>query len=363
MDSARKDIQVIDLRSPSEFADDHLPGALNVPLLNDIERAVVGTLYKQASPQQAFSQGLEFVVAGVTKLVSQVAAATSWDPAQLDPRERVLQMTSAGFDQFRSGLEAQSSKTPEPEAVVLHCWRGGMRSMSVVALLRELGLERAVCLEGGYKAYRRAVLDELEAWTPPQEVYVLRGLTGVGKTMCLREIERLRPGWTLDLEGAAGHRSSLLGKVGLEPVSQKTFESRLAARLRQGFPDGICIFEGESRKIGDAIMPISLWRALSSGVNLRIQADQDVRVGILREDYMRSERSRSELREQLLQLEPRLNPAQPLVELYDEGEIDQLTRVLLERYYDPLYRHSERGRATAADFETRDPLETAAQIV
>ena len=105
-----------------------------------------------------------------------------------------------------------------------------MRSKSVVAFLQELGLSRALALEGGYRSYRAVVRAELAAWRPPAS-FVLRGLTGVGKTLVLRELEELRPLWTIDLEGLAGHRSSILGMVGLRPVSQKRFESRLAARL------------------------------------------------------------------------------------------------------------------------------------
>ncbi len=361
---------VIDLRSPGEFAQDHVPGAVNVPLLDDVERAVVGTLYKQVSPDAAFERGRGLIAERIEGLVRRIAEICVErglpEPSVSGARERVLDWTSEGFEGFRDKLHPEPATELPRHAVVLHCWRGGMRSMSVIALMRALGITTAVGLEGGYKAYRRHVLDQLERWTAPR-TSVLRGLTGVGKSLVLREIEALRPGWTLDLEACAGHRSSLLGKVGLEPVSQKTFESRIARRLREAHaedgPREVTLIEGESRKVGDVIVPGSIWSAMCGASNLLLEADVPRRTQVLRDDYLATADSKRELREQLAQVEPRMNPPAELVRMFDEGRIDELVAILLEHYYDPLYRHSEKGRAISARFDASDERATARAIV
>jgi tRNA 2-selenouridine synthase len=194
---------------------------------------------------------------------------------------------------------------------------------------------------------------------------VLRGLTGVGKTLVLRRIERNQPGLTLDLEGLAGHRSSLLGMVGLEPCSQKMFESRLCARLAHGFP-GAVIVEGESRKVGDVILPPALWEAMTDATNVLLEADVAHRVEVLCADYLADERSRVELRARLPHVESRMQraaDATPLVELLDAGRTDELVKLLLEHYYDPLYRHGEKGREHALRVDASDPDRAAREIV
>ena len=244
------------------------------------------------------------------------------------------------------------------------CWRGGLRSQSVVALLRELGFDGAVALEGGYKAYRRVVRERIASWSPPPS-YALRGLTGVGKSLVLRAVEARRPRWTVDLEALAGHRSSILGMVGLEPCSQRAFETRLAARLRRGF-DGACVLEGESRKVGDVVLPEPVWRALSGARNIELTAPLDTRVGNLLDDYLAREGNRGELALQLPFLEERLGPRRwkgELVRLLEAGRDAELVEVLLERYYDPLYRHSERGKEYAVSIDAGDPERAARDVV
>jgi tRNA 2-selenouridine synthase len=271
-------------------------------------------------------------------------------------------MTESGIEALGEALETRPAELPT-RPVVLHCWRGGLRSRSVVAFLRALGLERAVGLVGGYKAYRGLVLEQLAAWEAPPS-FVLRGLTGVGKTLVLTELERLRPGWTVDLEGLAGHRSSILGMVGREPCSQKTFDTRLTARLRSGFP-GPVVFEGESRKIGDAILHERVWSALRGGVNFELTAPLERRVAVLKADYLVTDACRTELRGQLPFIEQRLGPRKwdgVLTGLLDQDRVDELVELLLEHYYDPLYKHSETDRAYAARIDTCDPERAAAEI-
>lgn len=360
---ARRDRILVDLRSPSEFADDHIPGAHNVPLFDDTERAIVGTLYRRSSPQAAFEAGRELVAGSIQALVTRIAELVRREPPAVDLVGEVRRMTEGGLERTDAGFATAPTELPPAGSLVLHCWRGGLRSRSVVAFLRELGWRDVFGLEGGYRGYRHAVMDALERFAAPP-TFVLRGLTGVGKTLVLREIERLRPGWTLDLEGCAGHRSSILGMVGLEPVSQKTFESRLAARLREGFP-GPLVLEGESRKVGDAIQPARIWQALAKGTNLLLEAPLERRIDVLLEDYLALEGNRAVLRTKLPFIEGRLGPnrwAGELVALLDAGKDRELCRVLLEHYYDPLYSHGERGREHAAVFDTSEPTRAAHQI-
>jgi len=225
-------------------------------------------------------------------------------------------------------------------------------------------LENATQLEGGYKRYRAWVNGQLDqAQFPP--IVVLRGLTGVGKTLVLRALERLQPGATLDLEALAGHRSSLLGMVGLQPCSQKSFDSRLCDRIARGFGP-VLFVEGESRKVGDATVPSSLWQAMCAGIDVHLEASVARRVEVLCADYLANDASRTELRARLPNLDERLTrsaDAAPLVALLDAGREHELVELLLERYYDPLYRHSQRGRVFAHSFDATDPEGTARAIL
>lgn len=356
----RPDAVVVDLRSPSEFALDHYPGASNVPLFDDFERGAVGLLYKQVSPDAAFAHGLDLVLEKIHGLTRQLAGLAGWEFDALDLRERVMALAGGGMARLEAQLTTRPWEGGAQAPLVLHCWRGGLRSRSVIALLRRLGLVGTVGLEGGYRAYRSHVRRVLEDFEAPRTV-VLRGLTGVGKTLVLRELERQRPGWTLDLEQAAGHRSSLLGMVGLAPCSQKTFESRLALRLGSGFP-GPMVVEGESRRVGDAIIPRSLWEPLAAGENIELVADQDHRIDVLVADYLASDANREPLRVQLALVEPRMQRRFPLVELLDAGRDRELVAILLEHYYDPLYRHSEGDRSHALTLEADDPIRAATRV-
>ncbi len=356
---ACKDARIFDLRSPSEFEEDHLPGALNVPLFDDAERAIVGWLYHRASPERAFQEGLEVVERKIVSLVRAILPGEEFGESHVLERMRAL--VRDGFQGLEAGLAAgRASKVPTTPTV-LYCWRGGLRSRSVVALLAALGAEGVVGLENGYKGYRAHVRAELEGFEPPA-TFVLRGLTGVGKTLVLRAMQRLRPEWILDLEHAAGHRSSLLGMVGLEPVSQKRFDSRIASRLR-GSRAPALVVEGESRKVGDVVIPARLWQAMAGGTNILLEADQERRVEVLLDDYLADPEARPRLREQLARVEERMaGGARDLVGLFDAGRERELVAILLEHYYDPLYLHSEKGKAYALRVDASDPERCAEEI-
>jgi tRNA 2-selenouridine synthase len=354
---------LVDLRAPAEFADDCIPGAVNVPLFEDVTRSFVGLLYKQFSPEAAFQEGRAAVAERVEGLVAEIAAHAGWDVPEDDLMARVLAMTDGGIAKMEAELTPTPIKAFPAAPVILHCARGGMRSRSVVALLRALGFDRAVGLRDGYRGYRRIVMASLDEWSPPSRVVSLRGLTGVGKTLVLRAIEEMRPGWTLDLEGLAGHRSSLLGMVGLKPVSQKAFETALCARAAGGFPSDVMIVEGESRKVGDAIIPSPVWEAMRGATNIDVTASIARRVAVLSDDYLRDESALPVLREQLEAVSARMDGRPELAEMLDRGETGPLVELLLERYYDPLYRRSDEGKEYALAVDAEDEHVAAERVI
>lgn len=360
----RPTARVVDLRSPSEFAEDHIPGAVNVPLFDDVQRALVGTLFVQNSPEEAFRAARTIVREKIGDLVGGIAQATGWTPHATDLQGRVDAQTGEGYERMSSFLVRAEEVAAPAHPIVFHCWRGGLRSRSVLHFVRELGLADATLLEGGYKSYRAEVTRQLSAFEAPP-TFVLRGLTGVGKTLVLREIERIVPGLTIDLEGLAGHRSSLLGMVGLEPCSQKMFDSRIAARLRQ--PMGPLLFvEGESRKVGDVIVPPRLWEAMEKGTNIELAASAAHRLDVLKTDYLSSPSALDGLRRQLPLVEARMPKkfvGQGLVAMLEDGRIDELVQVLLEHYYDPLYHHSQKGKSFAERFDATDPTVAATECI
>ncbi|WP_419191977.1 tRNA 2-selenouridine(34) synthase MnmH [Engelhardtia mirabilis] len=357
------DLTVVDLRSPSEFAEDHVVGAINAPLFDDAERAIVGTLYRQRGSETAFEAGLQITRAKIAALVGHIAASAGRPLVPEDLDEHVRTLGEGGMGDMRARLVPELARELPDGALVVACWRGNLRSQSVAALLRRVGLSDVYFLSGGYKAWRRYIRTRLDTWSPPPS-FTLRGLTGVGKSLVLRELERLRPGWTLDLELLAGHRSSILGMVGLEPVVQKVFERRVVERIHRGFP-GRLVVEGESRKVGNVILPDRVWQAVRGGIAIELVADVPRRIDVLTEDYLGEVDNREQLLAQLPFIEKRLGPIKydgVLTGLLEAGREDELVELLLEKYYDPLYRHSEKGIRYAATIRSDEPEVAAAEI-
>jgi len=227
---------VLDVRSPGEYSHAHIPGAYSLPLFSDEERKVVGTTYKQQSREQAIKAGLDYFGGKMRNMVEQVEELT----AGIQPT-------------------AGNKKT-----VLVHCWRGGMRSAGVAWLLDLYGFE--VCtLEGGYKAFRNWVLQQFEKEYPAQ---LLGGYTGSGKTHVLHELKK-QGALVIDLEGLAHHKGSAFGNIGMPPQpSQEHFENKLALELQRAMQQvqaaggGHIWMEDESQRIGDVNTPIVLWKQL-----------------------------------------------------------------------------------------------------
>ena len=350
--------RMVDLRSPTEYLRDHIPGAVNVPLFDDAARALVGTLYHKESPEKAYDAGLEIAAARMPELLATVlgrAPDEAW-------RRRFQEIAGP----LREGQEAVSCLPPAADEpmpdLFLHCWRGGMRSRSVAMLLQRLGV-RVGLLEGGYKSYRHWVRDRLAAWPPAPTAaadvpwfVLVSGATGTGKTLLLRRLEEAEPGSTLDLEGLADHRSSILGAVGREPVSQPMFESLLAARLDALGPPPWFV-EAESRKVGDIILPEGLYRSMRAAPTVVLEAEVATRVAILVEDYTSHPDSHAQIAAQLPFLEKRLGGkwVGELGRLLEARDYAEVARILLERYYDPRYDHSGADLRPVAHLRVEDP--------
>lgn len=355
--------RLIDVRSEAEFAEDHPPGAVNVPLFNTDQRIIVGTLFRKKGFLKSFEKGEEFTKKNLDRLLESFSKISGKSLPENLAEEMVRRICDVfrfqGEDAEEINIQPAELEDIPLEPIIIYCWRGGMRSRAVAALLGELGLE---CLQmaDGYKAYRTYVMRSLETAAPPRCV-TLRGNTGTGKTLLLRRIARLRPEIVVDLEEMAGHRSSVLGDIGLAPRTKKRFDSLLfeATCLRRP-PAVLC--EGESRKIGNIEIPRRFYDCMERGPHVLVRASMETRRRYLVEDYVEScDWSPDEFRERLDFLGLRIGSEtrDDLKNLFARGDYEAVAEILIRKYYDPLYSHTlERYRF---DLEVdSDDLESAA---
>lgn len=298
--------EVIDVRTPLEFADDHVPGAINAPVLSNEERVMVGTLYKQVSPFEASRVGAALVARNIA--------------AHLDTT----------FADRRQGWRP-----------LIYCWRGGMRSGSMTTMFNMIGW-RARQLDGGYKTYRSATLEALDRLPATLRYIVLAGPTGSGKTRLLNALAQAGA-QTLDLERLASHRGSLLGAwAGVPQPSQKGFDTLLAQDLRAFDPSRPVFVEAESRKIGAVALPAALLAAMHASPCIEVRSSREDRAAFLLQDYARlfddPESLKAQLRRMIgLHSRERVGGWQALV---DQGLRVELARELIDRHYDPAYARS-----------------------
>jgi tRNA 2-selenouridine synthase len=298
--------EVIDVRSESEFAEDHVPGAINCPVLNDAERVRVGTLYKQVSAFDAKKLGAALVSRNIAR-----------------------------------HLEATFAQRPRTWRPLVYCWRGGSRSGALAHVLQQVGW-RAARLDGGYKTYRRAVIDELEVLPQRYKWRVVCGLTGSGKSRLLRELAA-QGAQVLDLEALAAHRGSVLGNLPDEAQpSQKMFDSLVWSALRGFDPARTVFVEAESKKIGNLRVPQALIDAMWQSACVRLEAAVGLRVEMLVEEYRHFVTDAAALGTQLDCLAAHYGQAQIAnwKALAGRGAWDALVRELLELHYDPAYTRS-----------------------
>ena len=298
---------LIDVRSPSEFAEDHLPGAINCPVLDDDERVLIGTLYKQVSPFEAKKRGAARVARNIAR-----------------------------------HLEAQFLDRPKHWTPIIYCWRGGQRSGSMVTIFRSIGWN-ARQLEGGYKAWRREVVAELEVLPRQFRYRVLCGATGSAKSRILQAIGALGE-QIVDLEALACHKGSVLGVLPDAPQPpQKHFETTLLTTLRRLDPARPVYVEAESRKIGRLQVPDAMIESIRAGDCLAIEAPLAARVDFLLRDYDYFLRDPAWLNTRLAALKA-LRGGETVArwQAYaSQGEWRTLVEELLTGHYDPLYQRSQ----------------------
>lgn len=308
---------VIDVRSQAEFALDHLPGAISLPVLDDAERARVGTIYKQVAPFEARKLGAALVAANAARHIAGPLAGHggAWRP-------------------------------------LVYCWRGGQRSGSFASILAQIGW-RVTLVEGGYKSWRRLVVQRMQEGPMPA-LTVLDGNTGSGKTAILGALAR-RGVQVLDLEGLANHRGSLFGAMPGGQPAQPMFEGRLALAIEALDFTRPVVVEAESSRIGDLGLPRAVWAALTAAPRIRIEVPLAERARFTAATYTEITADPAEA-EAVLDRMTRLQSRETLARwraMAQAHDWTGLAQVLMAEHYDPRYdkhraRHDKGGGAVLA---------------
>lgn len=297
---------IIDARSEDEYAEDHLPDAVNWPTLDNEERKLVGTMYKQVNAFEASKRGAAMAARNIAH-----------------------------------HIEREVLDKPKNWKPLAYCWRGGKRSGSLSLVLSQIGF-RITLLEGGYKAFRNALLEDIPRLAPKFDWRVICGTTGSGKTRLLQALEKAGA-QVLDLEALANHRSSVLGALpGVPQPSQKHFDTRIWDALRRLDPARPVFVESESKKVGNVAVPAALIEAMRAAPCLNLMLPDEQRVALLMEDYDFFVRDREAFCERLDAL-TQLRGKQVVDGWKTQvraGEIEPVVRDLLLSHYDPVYLQS-----------------------
>lgn len=297
-------IPTVDLRSPGEYKEATVPGSYNVPLLDNVERALVGKAHKHEGPGRARELAMEIVAPKLPRFVGAV-----------------------------------KSIAPGGE-VNIFCWRGGDRSHFAGCILDAMGF-KVNRVKGGFKSYRRYVIEYMGKKLPHRAI-VIHGLTGVGKTDLLMQLKR--SGYpVIDLEGMAAHRGSVFGKVG-QPQSpgQKMFEALIQGHLRCAEKTGVFLVECESKRLGNLFVPDTVLEAMRRGYRVLAYAPFELRVQRIKRDYFtETQENPQALHDAIARLARYLGGSriEELKMLLDRGEVEQVIEFLLAQYYDPLYNY------------------------
>lgn len=331
---ARYDL-IIDARSPDEFNEDHLPGAINLPVLSNAQRAQIGTLYTQVSPFEARRKGASLVATNIAHHLDTSLANQARDFKPL-----------------------------------IYCWRGGMRSNSFATILAAVGWRSAV-VDGGYRRWRRTVTEGLDTQSPNFTVYLIDGQTGSAKTALLHELAD-RGAQVIDLEGLANHRGSAFGALtNAEQPGQKAFESALWTKM-EGLDAARPVFiEAESARVGQCRIPAPLWTQMKAAQRIEIHASAAARAHHTLERYADMVEDPQRIFTALDQLVPLHGAAQvgDWKALAQSQDYLSFATRLIEDHYDPAYKRARKreGRAPiatlSADRLDRDGLDRLADQV
>ena len=299
---------IIDARSENEFAQDHLPGAVNWPTLNNEERHLIGTMYVQVHPFEARKRGAAMAARNIA-----------------------------------AHIERELMDKPKDWKPLTYCWRGGQRSGALSLILAQIGF-RVTLLEGGYKAFRAAVVQDIPLCVSRLNWRVVCGTTGSGKTRLLQALSA-QGAQVMDLEALANHRSSVLGAIpGLAQPTQKRFDNLIWQALRRFDPTRPVFIESESRKVGNVALPAALVEAMHGATCLNLVLPDSERVALLLEDYDFFVRDVESFCERLQVLSTFLGKA--LVARWQasvrSGDIESVVQDLLRQHYDPVYLQSMR---------------------
>lgn len=298
-----EDKVLVDIRSPSEYEEFHIPGAINIPLFEDEEKRLIGIVYRSEGVEKAKSLGYEIAGSKLEVLLSRFK----------DLKER-------------------------HKHVIVYCWRGGLRSQELCKFLQSMGIE-VLRLSGGYRAYREFILNDMKRLLEGKKFLVLTGKTGVGKTKLLRKLKE--EGYpVIDLEGLANDRGSAFGKVGIrKKVSQKIFDALLYNSLLDIKAD-LIFTEDESRVIGNIHIPEAFWKKKEEGIYVEIESFIEKRVKNLIEEYTSFESWQEELKKSLAKIRKYLGEEKYSVslELLEKGHTEELAEFLIREYYDKTYK-------------------------
>lgn len=314
---------LIDVRSPSEFKNEHIPDSVNIPIFNDEERTLIGETYVQNSPAIAKKMGIEYASEKLPSIYEQVS--------ELDK---------------------------EYDKLIFFCARGGFRSSSLVSLFMTMGIN-SFKLDKGYKDYRKYINDNLPKVVKDVRFVVLYGNTGAGKTDILKSLKDSGRD-ILDLEGCANHRGSILGSVGLgDQSTQKSFESQIYKSLRDRKSDLVFI-EGESKKIGKVIIPQYIYESMNKGINICINTNLTQRIDNILRDYVHG--TDEELVHALNYLRQQLGheTIDKYIEMIKIGQYRDIIGDLMINYYDPHYEY--KNRQYIKTFKNKESSITAMNI-
>ena len=288
------------MRSENEFADDHIPSSINLPVLNNKERIIIGTQYKENS-FEARKKGAALISNNISKIIKK--------------------------DLFN-----------KKDKILIYCWRGGLRSLSLYLVLKQIGFDVEI-LEDGYKSYRRHVVqffeDEIEQFNFNQ----IKGVTGVGKTLFLKNLEKSTQ--VLDLEGIANHKGSILGDIPkFKQPNQKMFETKLFEKLESLNRKKKIWVEAESIKIGKLNIPSKLWKKMDEGISVKLKSTVDERVKFILKDYKYFTKEPELMSNAMLVLKKiiKKDDYRVIEENLKNGDYMSFVKSLINHHYDKAYK-------------------------